>query len=177
MEVGWTHVHELVMPFNHLILCRPLVLLPSFLLNIRVFSSSHVWMWKWDHKESWVLKNWCFWTVVLKKSLESPLDCKEIKPVNPKGNQSWIFFGRSDAEAPILWLPDAKNLLTGKYPDVEKEWRQEDKGTTEDEMVEWHHQLMNMSSTNLHELVMDRKAWSAAVHGVIKSQTLSNWTE
>ena len=116
--------------------------------------------------------------MVLKKSLESPLDCKEIKPVNPKGNQTWIFFGRSDAEAPILWLPDAKNLLTGKYPDVEKEWRQEDKGTTEDEMVEWHHQLMNMSSTNLHELVMDRKAWSAAVHGVGKSRTqLCNWTE
>ena len=115
--------------------------------------------------------------MVLKKSLESPLDCKEIKPVNPKGNQSWIFFGRSDAEAPILWLPDAKNLLTGKYPDVGKEWRQEDKGTTEDEMVEWYHQLMNMSSTNLQELVMDRKAWSAAVHGVVKSQTLSNWTE
>ena len=128
-------------------------------------------MWELDHKESWVLKNWCFWTVVLKKTLESPLDCKETKPVNPKGNQSWIFFGRSDAEAPILWLPDAKNLLTGKYPDVGKEWRQEEKGMTEDEMVEWHHQLTNMSSTNLQELVMDREAWHAAVHGVVKNQT------
>ena len=107
------------------------------------FSSSHVWMWELDYKESWVWKKWCFWTVVLEKTLESPLDCKEIQPVHPKGNQSWIFTGRTDAEAetPILWPPDAKNWLTGKDPDVGKDWRQEEKGTTEDEMVGWHHRL------------------------------------
>ena len=106
------------------------------------FSSSHVWMWELGRKESWVLKNWCFWAVVLEKTLESPLDHKEIKPVNPQGNQSWIFIGRTDAEAetPILWPPDAKNWLVGKNPDVGKEWRQE-KGTTDDEMVGWHHWL------------------------------------
>ena len=107
------------------------------------FSSSHVWMWELDHKESWVLKNWWFWTVVLEKTLESPLDCKEIKPVHPKGNQSWLFIRRTDAEAetPILWPPDAKNWLIGKDPDAGKDWRQEEKGTTEDEMVGWHHWL------------------------------------
>ena len=94
------------------------------------------------HKVSWVLKNWCFWTVVLEKILESPLDCKEIKPVNPKGNQSWIFIGRTNAEAPILLPPDAsKNWLLGKDPDAGKDWRQEEKGTTENEMVGWHHRL------------------------------------
>ena len=107
------------------------------------FSSSHVWMWELRHKESWVLKNWCFWTVVLEKTFESPMDCKEIKPVNPKGNQSWIFIGRTDdeTEAPMLWPPDPKNWLIGKDPDVWKDWRQEEKGMTEDEMVGWHHQL------------------------------------
>ena len=100
-------------------------------------------MWELEHKESWVLKNWCFWTVVLEKTLESPLDCKEIKPVNPKGNQSWLFIGRTDAEseAPILWPPDAKNVLIGKDPDTGKDWRQEEKGMTEDEIVGWHHWL------------------------------------
>ena len=107
------------------------------------FSSSHVWMWELDHKECWPLKNWCFWTVVLEKTLESSLDCKEIKPVTPKGNQSWIFTGRTDAkvEAPILWPPDAKNWLLRKAPDAGKNWRQEEKGTTEDAMVGWHHWL------------------------------------
>ena len=107
------------------------------------FSISHVWMWELDHKESWALKNWYFWTVVLEKTLENRLDCKEIKPINPKGNQSWMFIGRTDAEAetPILWPPDAKNWLTGKDPDAGKDWRLEEKGTTEDEMVGWHHQL------------------------------------
>ena len=107
------------------------------------FSKSHVWMWELDHEESWVPKNWCFWTVVLEKTLESPLDCKEIKPVHPKGNQSWIVFERTGAEAetPILWPPDAKNWLTGKDPDAGKDWRQEEKGMTEDEMVRWRHQL------------------------------------
>ena len=101
------------------------------------FSTSHVWMWELDHKESWALKNWCFWT---QKTLESPLDY-EIKSVNPKGNQSWIFIERTDAEAeaPIHWPPDTKNWLTGKDPDAEKDWRQEEKGITEDEMVGWCH--------------------------------------
>jgi len=100
-------------------------------------------MWELDYKESWVPKNWCFWTVVLEKTLESPLDCKEIQPVNPKGNQSWIYIGRTDAkpEIPILWLPDVKNQLIGKEPDAGKNWRQEKKDMTEDEMVGWHHWL------------------------------------
>ena len=99
-----------------------------------MFSSSHVWMWELDHKESWALKNWCIWTVVLEQTLESPLNCKEIKPVSPKGNQPWMLIGRTDAEALILWPPDAKNSLIGKDPDAGKDWRQEEKGTTEDEM-------------------------------------------
>ena len=105
------------------------------------FSSSHVWMWELDHKESWVLKNWCFWIVPREKTLESPLDCKEIKPVNPKGNQPWIFIGRTDVETLILCQPDAKNWLIGKDPDAGKNWRQEEKGTTEDKMVGRHHWL------------------------------------
>ena len=107
------------------------------------FSSSHVWMWELDYKESWALKNWCFWIVMLEKTLESPLDCKEIQPVNPKGNQSWIFIGRTDAEAetPILLPPDVKNWLIWKDPDPGKYWRQEEMGTTEVEMVGWHHWL------------------------------------
>ena len=107
------------------------------------FSSSHVWMWELDYKESWALKNWWFWTVVLKKTLESPMDSKEIQPVHPKGNQSWIFIGRTDAEAetPILWPPDAKNWVIGWDPEAGKDWRQEEKGTTEDEMAGWHHRL------------------------------------
>ena len=98
-------------------------------------------MWELDHKEGWALKNWCFWTVVLEKTLQSPLDSKEIKPVNPKGNQSWIFIGRTEAEFPILWPPDEKSWLIGKKPDAGKDWRQEEKGTTEDKMVWWHHGL------------------------------------
>ena len=106
------------------------------------FSSDHVWMWELDYKESWAPKNWCFWTVVLEKTLETPLDFKEIQPVHPKGNQSWIFTGRTDAEAktPILWPPDVKNWLIWKDRDAGKDGSQE-KGTTEDEMVGWHHQL------------------------------------
>ena len=101
------------------------------------FSSSRVQMWELDHKEGWALKTWCFWTVVLEKTLESPLDCKEIQPVNPKGSQHWIFIGRTDAEAAILSLPDVKSQLTGKDPDAGKDWRQKNE-TTEDKMVGWH---------------------------------------
>ena len=105
------------------------------------FSSGHVWMWELDCEESWAPKNWCFWTVVLEKTLESPLDCKEIQPVHPKGSQSWIFIRRTDAEAeaPILWPPDAKDWFIWKDPDAGKDWRQEEKGKTEDEMVGWYH--------------------------------------
>ena len=101
-------------------------------------------MWELDYKESWAPKNWwCFWTVVLEKTLESPLDCKEIKPVHPKRNQSWMFTGRTDVEAetPILWPPDAKSWLIGKDPDAGKDWRQGQKGMTEGEMAGWHHRL------------------------------------
>ena len=107
------------------------------------FCSSHVWKWELDYKESWALKNWSFWTVVLEKTLESPLDCKEIQPVHPKGNKSWIFIGRTNAEAEtlILWPLDVKNWFIGKDPDAEKDWRQEEKGMTEDEMVGCHHRL------------------------------------
>ena len=105
------------------------------------FSSSHIRMWKLDYKESWALKDWCFWTVGLEKTLESPLDCKEIQPVHPKGDQSWVFIGGTyiEAETPILWPPDAKSWLIWKDPDAGKDWGQEEKGTTEDEMVRWHH--------------------------------------
>ena len=103
----------------------------------------HVQLWELEYKESWVPKNWCFWTVVLEKTLESPLDCKEIQPVHSKGNQSWIFIGRTDVETetPILWPPDAKSWLIGKDPEAGKDWGQEEKGTTEDEMVGWHYRL------------------------------------
>ena len=107
------------------------------------FASSHVWMWEMDHNESWAPKNWFFWTVVLEKTLESPVDGKEIKPVNPKGNHSWIFIGRIEAEAEawIFWPPDVKNWLIRKDLDAGRDWRQEEKGTTENEMVGWHHGL------------------------------------
>ena len=107
------------------------------------FPSGHVWIWELDHDESWAPKNWCFWTVVLEKILESLLDCKKIKPVNPMGNQSWIIIGRTDAEAetPIVWLPDTKRWLTGKDSDTAKDWRQEEKKMAEDEKVGWHHGL------------------------------------
>ena len=133
------------------------------------FSSSHVWMWELDYKEIWVPKNCCFWSVVLDKTLESLLDCKEIPPVHPKGNQSWMFIGRTgaEAEAPILWPPDVKNWLTGKGLDAGKDRRLD--GITDS---------MDMSLRKLQELVIDRDVWYAAVHWVAKTQTwLSDWTE
>ena len=119
------------------------------------FSSSHIWMWELDHKESWAPKNWCFWTVVLEKTLDCPLDCKEIQPVHLKGNQSWIFIGRTDAEAetPILWPPDVKSWLIWKDPDAGKVWRWEEKGMTEDEMVGCYHWL------NGHEFFVNTGIW------------------
>ena len=107
------------------------------------FSSGHVWMWELDCEESWVPKKWCSWTVVLQKTLESPLDCKEIQPVHSKGDQSWVLFGRNDAKAetPILWPPHVKSWLVGKDSDAGRDWGQEEKGTTEDEMAGWHHRL------------------------------------
>ena len=114
------------------------------LVEAMVFSSGHVWMWELDCEESWELKNWCLWTVELEKTLENPLDCKGIQPVHPKGDQSWVFIGRTDdaeAETPVLCPPHVKSWLIGKDPDAGKDWGQEEKGMTEDEMVGWHHRL------------------------------------
>ena len=137
-------------------------------------------MWELDHEEGWALKKWCFWTVVLVKS---PLDSKEIQPVSPKGNQPWIFIGRTDdeSEASVLWLSDMKKWFTGKDLNAGKDWGQKEKGATEDEMVGWSHRLMDklidMSLSKLWETGKDRGAWHAPVHGVAKRWTqLSDWT-
>ena len=136
-------------------------------------------MWELDHKESWALKNWCFWTVVLEKTLKSPLDCKEIQPVHPKGDQSWVFIGRihAKAETPILWPPELKNWLIGKDPDAGKDWRQEEKRMTEDEMVAWHHWLDGHVFEQALGDDEGQESLACWVHGVAKSHTwLSNWT-
>ena len=146
------------------------------------FSSSHVWMWELDHKESLAPKNWCFWTVVLGKTLKSPLYCKEIKPVNPKGKQYWRFIGRTNAEfeAPILWPPDVKNWFNGKDPDAWKDWRWEEKGTTEHDMIRWHHQLDGRKFEQASEIGdrLGSLAWCSP-WGCKESDTTEwlNWTE
>ena len=127
-------------------------------------------MWELDYKESWAPKNWCFWTVVLEKTLESPLDSKEIQPVHPKGDQSWVFIGRTDAEAetPILWPPDAKNQLIGKDPDAGKDWRQKKRGQQRMRSLDSTADLMDMNLSKPQEIVKDRGAWCATVYGVPK---------
>ena len=135
---------------------------------------------KLDNKESWMLKNWCFWTVVLEKTLESPLDCREIQPVHPRGGQSWVFIGRTDVEAetPIFWIPDVKSWLIWEDPDAGKDWGQEKKGMTEDKMVGWHHRLNGHGFGWTLGVGDGQGGLCVVVHGVAKSWTwLSNWTD
>ena len=158
-------------------------LLPTkvHLVKVLVFSCSRVWMWELDYKENWAPKNWCFWTVLLEKTLEGPLDCTEIQPVHPKGNQSWIFIGRTDAEAeiPIFWPPNAKIWLTWKDPDAGNDWRLEEKGTTEDEMVGWHHRLTGHEFEYSPGIGDGKGTLACSPWGLKESDTIErlNWTE
>ena len=141
------------------------------IVKAMVFSWQHAQMWQLDHTGGWVLKNWCFQTVQLEKTLESPLESKEIKPVSPEGNQPWIFIERTDAEAPILWLPDGKNQLIGKDVDAEKDWRQRRRGQ---QKMRWLDRITNSTDVNLNklwEIVKDRNAWCGTIHGIAKSWT------
>ena len=135
----------------------------SYAVFFFFFPRSHVWMWELAHKEGWAPKDWCFQIVVVEKTHDSPLDFKEIKAVNPKGNQSWTFIGRTDAETPILWPPDAKSWFTGKDLDARKNWRQKEKKAAENEM--------DMNLSKLQGIVKDRETCCAAVHGVAESDT------